>query len=67
MILFLAARKLLVRLLVFGLLMNACDQKEKNGDLLSEGEKRHRDYIRKIPGKDEHVPEEVLAKGEGSV
>ena len=58
------ARKLIVSLLISGLSMYACDQKEKKEDLLSDGEKRYRDYIRKIPGKDEHVPEEVLAKGE---
>ena len=64
MTLSLVARKLVVGLLASGLAMYACDQKENNGDLLSEGEKRYRDYIRKIPGKDEHVPQEVLAKGE---
>ncbi|AEL23953.1 c-type cytochrome [Cyclobacterium marinum] len=64
MILSSATRKLTIGLLIFGLSMIACDQKKVQKDVLSEGEKRHRDYIRKIPGKDEHVPEEVVAKGE---
>ena len=54
----------IIGVLISCLSLFSCGPKEKEGSGLTEGEIRYRDYIRKIPGKDEHVPEEVLAKGE---
>ena len=51
-------------LICLSLLLISCNSNEKEEQILSEGEIRQKNYIRKIPGKDEHVPDSVLSKGE---
>ncbi|EPR66590.1 c-type cytochrome [Cyclobacterium qasimii] len=51
-------------LIFASLILVSCDSNGKEEHILSEGELRQKNYIRKIPGKDEQVPEAVLSKGE---
>lgn len=48
---------------VASLILVSCDSNEEE-QVLSEGEIRQKNYIRKIPGKDDEVPEAVLSRGE---
>ena len=45
-------------------LVLSCDSKEKDEKIQAEREIRQKNYIRKIPGKDDHVPEHLISKGE---
>lgn len=51
-------------LIAIGAIVFSCESKKKEEEIKAAREIRQKNYIRKIPGKDDPVPEHILSKGE---